>query len=178
MASIKLKVNLDFFKNIQEEKSQVCLPLNLSAEQIKKIKSILNKDNNATITIEPFYEARSLNANAYAWKLCDLIAQAVKSDKDTIHEQMLLKYGVFATYSIKSDIVDSACRNFDYYRILGESELKGVKFTHIQAVVGSHKYNSKEMHRFIEGIVQEAQDLEIETIPQKEIDLMCKSCGV
>lgn len=114
-------------------------------------------------------EKRSKNANDYSWLLQGKIAKALNRRIDDIHKEMVLQYGVLETYSILKEASESAIRVFDYYEILGESEVKGKTFVHVKAGLGTHTYNTAEMAKFIDGVVQEAQDLGIETKTPSEI---------
>ena len=119
--------------------------------------------------IKQHREKRSKNANDYSWLLQDKIAKALNRSIDDIHEQMVLDYGVLETFSIKKEAFESACRLFDYFKVLGESQINGNVFVHIRAGVGTHLYDTKEMATFIDGVVQEAQQLGIETKTPAEI---------
>lgn len=132
-------------------------------------------DNGKTFDceIKPFREKRSKNANDYSWVLQDKIAKALGRSIDDIHAEMVLDYGVIETYSIKKEAFYSAKRLFDYYKILGESTVNGSTFIHVRAGIGTHLYDTAEMARFIDGVVQEAEDLGIETkTPQEIAELM------
>lgn len=114
-------------------------------------------------------EKRSKNANDYSWVLQNKIAKALNRRIDDIHKEMVLQYGVLETYSILKEASQSAVRMFDYYEILGESTVKGKTFVHVKAGLGTHTYNTAEMSKFIDGVVQEAKDLDIETKTPAEI---------
>lgn len=129
----------------------------------------LNDKKTFDITIEQHREKRSINANNYAWLLQDRIAKILNRSIDDIHNQMVLDYGVLETYSIKKEAFNSAKRLFDYFEVLGESSVKGVEFVHIRAGIGTHNYNTLEMSKFLDGVVQEAQQLGIETRTPKQL---------
>ena len=129
----------------------------------------LNDKKTFDITIEQHREKRSINANNYAWLLQDRIAKILNRSIDDIHNQMVLDYGVLETYSIKKEAFASAKRLFDYFEVLGESSVKGVEFVHIRAGIGTHNYNTLEMSKFLDGVVQEAQQLNIETRTPKQL---------
>lgn len=114
-------------------------------------------------------EKRSKNANDYSWALQDKIAKVLGRKVDDIHNEMVLQYGVIETYSIKKVAWQSAKRLFDYYQVLGESSVNDTEFIHVKAGIGTHHYNTKEMSKFIDGVVQEAKDLGIETKTPAEI---------
>jgi hypothetical protein len=114
-------------------------------------------------------EKRSLNANNYSWQLQTEIAKATNRSLTDIHNQMVLDYGVVEVYSILKTAFESAKRMFDYFEVLGEGVVNGKEFVHVKAGIGTHNYNSKEMARFIDGVVQEAKNLGIETMTPNEL---------
>lgn len=52
-----------------------------------------------TFSIKKRVTPRSLNANNYAWLLIEKLASAIKSDKDTVYEEMLRRYGAGESYT-------------------------------------------------------------------------------
>lgn len=114
-------------------------------------------------------EKRSINANNYSWLLQGKIAKILNRRIDDVHNEMVLQYGVIEVYSIVKEAFESAKRIFDYFEVLGESETNGKTFIHVKAGLGTHTYNTLEMSKFIDGVVQEAQDLGIETKTPDEI---------
>jgi hypothetical protein len=120
--------------------------------------------------ITPHKEKRSLQANAYCWKLCSLIAEEVKSSKDEIYEEMIQKYGVL------TDIAVTVKSEVDMRRIEGHwkyiSESSDGKWKAYLMILGSSDYTTKEMANFIDMIIDEAKALGIETLPPEEIDRM------
>ena len=129
----------------------------------------LAKGKEFDCTIETHREKRSLNANDYSWVLQDQISKALNRRIDDLHKEMVLQYGVKNFYSIQKEALESAIRMFDYYEIKGESEVNGKTFVHVKAGIGTHLYDTKEMAKFLDGVVQEAKDLGIETKTPKEL---------
>lgn len=131
------------------------------------IKWLLNQDRDKFFEVKQHREKRSLNANAYAWVLIGKIADVVRANKDEIYVQMLKRYGQSSVVSVLSEVNVSGY--FKYYEEFGKSSLKGKAFTHYKVFKGSSEYDSREMAVLIDGIVSEAQELEIETLPPYEI---------
>ena len=143
----------------------------LSVALIKVAGLTANLNNKAyDITIKEHKEKRSKNANDYSWVLQDKIAKALNMGIDELHKRMVLDYGVLETFSLKEQAFESAKRMFDYYKVLGESELKGTKFIHVRAGIGTHLYSTSEMSTFLEGVVSEAKNLGIETKTPAELE--------
>ena len=128
-------------------------------------------------TIEAHREKRSLNSNDYSWVLQNQIAKVLNRKVDDIHNEMVLQYGVMHFYSIAKEAVESALRMFDYYEIKGESQVNNKTFVHVKAGIGTHLYDTKEMAKFLDGVVQEAKDLGIETLDKRGLDQLTKKWG-
>lgn len=119
------------------------------------------------ITIKEHRNKRSLDSNAYCWLLINEIADKLSASKDEIYFKMLKEYGQSDIVSVASEVDVSGY--FKYYVVLGAGEVKGKQFTHYTVYKGSSEYNTKEMSVFIDGIVQEALDLGIDTRTPDEI---------
>ena len=123
-------------------------------------------------------ERRSLDSNAYAWVLMQKIAEAVHSDKWSIYLEMLQKYSREFTFVIcKEKAVD---RLKELYRTcvdLGEVNVNGKEGHQIQVFFGSSTFDTKAMSVFIDGIVSECKELDIETLPPDELERMKAAWG-
>ena len=114
-----------------------------------------------SIEVKPYRERRSLNANNYAWKLITEIANVLRAGKDEIYLRMLKRYGQSDLVSVLSGIPVE--HYFKYYEEAGESRLNGKDFTHYRVFKGSSEFDTREMAIFIDGIVSEAKELDIQT---------------
>lgn len=140
----------------------------------------LEKDIDYRIKLTKWVEKRSNNANAYCWVLCTKIANAIGSSKDEVYEQMLQSYGtvddevppitVIASVDI-SKFTDHFMK-FDT-RLIGDKE-----FNCYLRIKGSSEMNKKEMAHFIDGIVFEAKQLGIETLPPEELFRLKELWGI
>jgi len=136
----------------------------------------LEKDIDYVIDIQKHNEKRSLNANAYFWKLCDMIAKKVGSDKDTIYLLQLSKYGVFVDVDITKEALPGLQQKFRYIEILEEDYLcEYLDRLPVRCYFGSSHYDSKEMSELITGTVTDAHDLGIETWTDEEIENLLKN---
>ena len=109
-----------------------------------------------SIEIKPHREKRSLNANAYAWKLIGEIADIVRSSKDEVYLEMLRKYGQSELISVLSHIPIE--QYVKYCDEVGESKLNGKMFKHYRVYKGSSEFDTREMSILIDGIVGEAKE--------------------
>ena len=132
------------------------------------IQWLFNQDREQLYEVKEYKEKRSLNANAYAWKLITEIANVMRLDKEEVYLEMLKHYGQSELVSVLSKI--DVAGYFKYYEEAGTSTLNGKEFTHYKVYKGSSEYDTKEMSILIDGIVSEAKELDIETLTPSEID--------
>ena len=116
-----------------------------------------NLDKNKRYEIKEYKERRSLNANAYAWKLIGEIGNVLRKSKEEVYLQILKDYGQSEIVSILSSISPSGY--FKYYEPIGTGIVNDKEFTHYKIFKGSSEYNTREMSILIDGIVQEAKQL-------------------
>lgn len=135
-------------------------------EQI--IQWLFGQDREKVFEIKEHKEKRSLTANAYAWSLIGKIADALRLSKDETYLMMLKRYGQSDMVSVLSSI--DVTGYFKYFEPIANTTLQGKEFTHYRVFKGSSEYNSKEMAILIDGIVQEAKDLDIEILPPAEVE--------
>lgn len=134
------------------------------------IKWLLNQDREKTFEVKPYRQKRSLNANAYAWVLINEMANRLRTSKDEVYQEMLKRYGQSKVISVLSEIDIS--RFVKYYEEIGKGHVEGKEFTHYRCFIGSSEYDSREMAILIDGIVDEAKELGIDTLPTTAVERM------
>lgn len=128
----------------------------------------LDKDTIYDVKINKHREKRSLNANAYLWKLVTEIGNILNKSKEEVYLQMLIDYGQSEMVSILS-VIDVK-GYFKYYKLAGTSLLNGKEFNHYKIYKGSSEYDTKEMSILLNGVVQEAKNLGIKTKDDIELE--------
>lgn len=138
----------------------------------------IRKQDKLTIKATKYHQKRSLDANAYAWVLMTKIADVVRSSKEEIYEEMLQRYGTcykdengYVTITVKKTVDMSKIDG--HWKLCGGNE----KFNSYLMIKGSSEYDTAEMSHFIDHIVQEAQELGIETMTPNEIERMKQEWG-
>lgn len=140
---------------------------------IGKVEDIINylfkldRDIEYQVEIKEYKQKRSLNANAYAWVLINKIANVMRLSKEEVYLNMLKHYGQSQVVSIVSEV--NITGYFKYYEVIGTSILNNKEFNHIRVFKGSSEYDTKEMSIFIDGIVKEAKQLDIETLTPNQL---------
>lgn len=121
---------------------------------------------------------RSLNANAYFHVLVGKIADKLTISKARAKNILLGKYGQreilddgpFVISII--DKVDMLERENIHCVAIGQGEVKGKNFIHWAVIRPSHEYDTKEMAALIDGTIEDAKELGIETLSENEIKRM------
>jgi hypothetical protein len=158
-------VNVDFITGVPK----ITFTVNEKAELMQGYDALKDVEL-LTIEAKQFRRKRSLNANAYAWKLITEIADVLRASKDDIYLQMLKRYGQSELISVLTHIPIGGY--VKYYEQAGESTLNGKAFTHYRVYKGSSEFDTREMAVLIDGIVSEAKELGIPTETPDEIERM------
>ena len=132
------------------------------------IKWLFTQDRDKVFDCSEHREKRSRNANAYAWELIGKIADVLRTSKEEVYLAELKKYGQSEIISVVSTIDLSGF--VKYYEAIGEGHVQGKKFTHYKVYKGSSEYDTREMAILIDGIVQDAKELDIETLPPGKVE--------
>lgn len=134
-------------------------------------------DKELEVTIKKFVENRTLKANAYLWVLITEIGNALRESKEAIYFDMLKAYGQGGAISVLEKYEDNFKKSYKYNEYLGETELNGKVFKHYRFWVGSSEYNKDEFSVLLDGVVNEAKNLGIETKSKEEIESILRSYG-
>ena len=126
-----------------------------------------------TFTITKKADPRGLRANSYAWALIEQLAARLKTDKESVYEEMIRRYGVGESYI---DEAGNECKVLfslrdgvpprlvaRHYAEIGTGYIEGKKFIHYRALKGTSEYTSAEMAVFLDGIISECEELGIKT---------------
>lgn len=142
----------------------------MTGKPIQIIQWLYNQDKDKLYDVKEHKEKRSLSQNAYAWKLITEIGNVIRKSKEEVYMMMLKDYGQSEIVSILSTV--NPLGYFKYYEKIGTGVINDKEFTHYKIFKGSSEFDSKEMSIFIDGIIQECKQLDIETLTPEEIALM------
>lgn len=132
-------------------------------------------DKDKTYEIKEYKEKRSLNANAYAWTLIGKIAEVVGNTKEEVYREYIINKGIYRVITIDTKAAPTFIKIWTE-KGLGwlceKSETKIPGLVDITAYYGTSSYNTKQMANFIDYIVQEAKNLNIETLTPEQIEML------
>lgn len=148
---------------------------------IEKLKALsLDPEKEYDLTIERHREKRSQNANSYMWVLADKIADKTQTTKEDVYREAIRRVGVFKDVAVINDaaewLVNSWQKNgIGWFAEDFDSTLNGCRKVRLYS--GSSTYNTKEMSRLIDEIVEEAKALDIETATPDELKRLKEEWG-
>lgn len=125
-----------------------------------------------TYTISREKKKRSLDSNSYCWVLIEKIAQAIHSTREEVYRKAIKEVGRYDDVAVIDKAANGFCEGWSnngigWFTETFDSTLKGCK--KVRCYYGSSTYDTKEMSRLIDYIVDEAKGLEIETLTPNEI---------
>ncbi len=121
------------------------------------------------IEIRQHREKRSKNANAYFHVLVNKIAGETGEADETVKTRLVIEYGVVARdeddmiigFKLPSSV--DVSKIYPYTRLFDQRMENGKNFNCYLVLKATHDMNTKEMARLIDGTIEEARELGIET---------------
>ena len=129
-----------------------------------------HQDINKLYDLTEHKKKRTKSQNSYCWELIGKIADAVGLSKEDVYIDMLRHYGQSEIVSMLSSINPRGY--FKYYEEYKKGISNGKDVTAYKIYKGSSEFDTKEMTIFIDGIIQECKQLDIETLTPDEIGSM------
>jgi len=156
-------------------KEYLMIPI-LDFEDSARIKKFISETPGRLMAdIRKYRQKRSLDANAYFWKLCGELAATLRLTTTEIYRNYVTEIGGnFEVMPIRESAVEKfkavwASNGLGWViDDLGRSKIEG--YRNIKAYYGSSTYNSDQMGRLIDLVVQDCQIQGIETRTPAEIE--------
>ena len=121
--------------------------------------------------IKELAQKRSLNSNAYAWLLCDAIAQKLGTTKEAVYRQAVGDVGVCVPLTFTDPDAMTLFKRKWHSNGLGWLT-KTLDDKTLPAYYGSSTYSKEEMARLIDWLVDQAQEQGVPTMSDDELKLM------
>jgi len=131
-----------------------------------------------SVEIKKWREKRSLSANGLLWKMCYEIGCVINRSKDDVYESMIERYGVFTHIAVKENAVEMFKQQYKLVREIGGCKVNGKDGIQLQCYFGSSNYDTKQFSHLLDGVLNEAKDLDIETITPQEKALLMENYEV
>lgn len=129
-----------------------------------------------TVEIKPYHPRRSLDANAYAWTLIDKIAEKTGEPKTEVYRSAIREIGGNSdTVCVLERAADKLCEGWSKNGVGWLTERMPSKIdgcVNVTLYYGSSTYDTAQMSRLIDLLVQDAKQLGIETLTPAELERM------
>ena len=125
------------------------------------------KGKDIDLSFKQYRKRRSVSANAYAWALIDKVASKVRISKEEAYQSYIRNMGGNSdARAIENDVVEMFCRlwssqGLGWFTELSPSMFEG--YTDVIFYYGSSSFDTAQMSRFIDLIIQDCKSLGIET---------------
>ena len=126
--------------------------------------------------LKEWREKRSLDANGYFWKLLDELACCLGEPKEALYLRYVKECGPFRDFALTEE---EAGTFRTAWSMLGTGwPTEQVDYAEdgerviIRAYYGSSTYNTKQMSRLIDSVVQDCKAVGVETLPPDKLSLL------
>lgn len=144
----------------------------------KIITYLLEQAKDKEFELKEYKPKRSLDSNAYCWVLLGKLQDKLHIPKEEIYRDLIRNIGSYEVIPVKNEAVERfrqawSKNGLGWITETTKSKLEG--FTNVITYYGSSVYNTAEMTKLIELLVQECKQLDIETKNQNEIRSLLES---
>ena len=140
------------------------------------------KDVAVKVEVKKASKHRSLSANNYAWVLIDKIAEVTGKTVTEVYQNAIREIGgVSEYYGMKEAAYESFCEIWTkdhlgrQVEIIPGSAKPG--WINVRAWKGSSDFDSAQMARLIDSLIQDAEAQGIPTVPDEEVERMVSRWG-
>lgn len=144
------------------------------------IQYLFKQDKTKKYEVKEVKKKRSINANNYFWKLLQELCElqdldAIEEYKKRVKELAIFRRFRIETKDVKTFEIMWQDKGIAWFCEIADTEyISNVEFKIINAYYGSSSFNSKQMSRLIDGVVQDCKAVGIETKCEAEICSLLK----
>lgn len=168
--------------NIDYETRKSKISLLLDTKEIELVEQ-LKRENKLNVELKKYKKKRSNNANNYFWKL--LTEYCEKKEFDTIEEykERVKRLGIFRISRVESKDVETYKKSWEnwgtawFCEVYDTEYLGDIEFKILHLYYGSSSFNTKQMSRLINDLVEDCKEARIETKTTAEINSLLESWG-
>lgn len=155
----------------------LCVQTNKARQVIDSLKEGKAYD----VEIKEHREKRSLDSNAYAWLLIDRLAEKLRISKTEIYRRYIREIGGNnETVCVTAEAADKLRSGWEHNGLGWQTDTMSSKLPGCVRVVlyyGSSTYDTAQMSRLIDLIVQDCREQGIETLPPDKLAGMMEEWG-
>ena len=161
--------------NIDYETRKSKISLLVDTRELEVVEE-LKKENKLDIELKKHRKKRSNNANRYFWNL--LTEYCEEKEINTIEEykERVKRLGIFRISRVETKDVETYKKSWEnwgtawFCEVYDTEYLGNVEFKILHLYYGSSSFNTKQMSRLINDLVEDCKDVGIETKTPEEIN--------
>ena len=149
---------------------QPYVAFSISGKEYDRISKYHGKDLDGYV-VDIYKPKRSDNANAYMWVLIEQIAERSGQPRGDVYRKAIREAGAYQDIELDNEAVNQFTKIWSSNGVgwFTEEIISNDKKTVLRAYYGSSAYNSKQMSRLIDYVVDEAKFWDIETMTPEEL---------
>ena len=128
---------------------------------------LLGQEQDKVFTIKERKQKRTLTQNAYYWVLNDKLADKLRLPRDVLHFYLLKRYAPCVVMSVLEEVPLNDY--FKYSEVFAHGEINGKSYKHVRIYKGSSQMDSAEFARLLDGVIDECQTQDIQTMTPQEV---------
>jgi hypothetical protein len=180
LATLKAKNSISF-KALESGETEVSFIVDkLNYGEKTHIRAALEEAGDAlTVAVSKYRKKRSLDANNYLWKLIGELASETNLPDEEVYRGYIKDCGLKKTDEMSDEFYKTVSYVWSQRGIGWFSEKTDFGsregYSLYTFYYGSSCYNSKQMSRLIDAVVQDCKAVGIETMPPDEVDSLISS---
>lgn len=187
---MKLKATLERAERDFEGRGHITILCEWSTALAEFLGAFMGKG--IVVELKRLTKKRSLDANAYFWKLCEELAVKTRQNNDDIYRQLVRQVGVFRPMTIQEEalptlekawsdrgtawFIDKVDTYETSFKVKDKETGKVIwqmkPVWEVHCYYGSSTYNTRQMSRLIDSLVEECKAQGIETLTPAELALL------
>lgn len=177
LATLKAKNSISF-KALESGETEVSFVVDkLNYGEKTRIRASLEEAGDTlTIAVSKYRKRRSLSANAYFWELIGRLSKKLNISKEETYWEYIKHMGIYRSVEVNNKAVDTIIKMWKSHGLgwiaekTDDGEHEG--FSLINLYYGSSSYNTKQMSRLIDSVVNDCKEQGIETLPPEQLECM------
>lgn len=160
------------------------MSLSLRTPLARQIVDAVKQGKTYTVEIKEYRKKRSLNQNDMYWSVLTSFAEVLNISNARAHNLLLRRYGQLERYEDKpvyvvlpdTEEAEKRADEAESYHLKPTSQVKegkdGQMYRTYMLLRGSSTYNTKEMTRLLEGLLDECKEMGIAVMTEREASLL------
>lgn len=129
------------------------------------------KDKKLNVEATRWYKKRSLNANAYLWVLIGKLAEKLNISNIDVYKKHIKEAGKYTVLQMEEEVMTEFERIWQKNGLgwFCEKAIDEYGQVVLLAYNGSSSYNTKQMTRLIDSVIQDCKEQQTETMTPEEL---------